>query len=184
MNNKEFDPLAWAAAGNDNEKYAKVSVSDLSEMTGQGNDKNELAKAKAVAEQLLSMGANIAESYDDYLRLGFALADGLGPDGHDLYHLLCAQSAKYREQECEKKWQECLNKKDGRTTIATFYKMAQEAGVDLSAIVRQTLPTLPHCHGSVLMANGSSNDRTITMLHIIISMCITPLTTLCRAMAL
>ena len=42
-------------------------------------------------------GANIAESYDDYLQLGFALANGLGEDGGDIYHKLCAQSAKYRE---------------------------------------------------------------------------------------
>ena len=165
MNHTTFDPLAWAATGNDNEKTANVSADGQKATTGQVYDADELAKARLVTEVLLGMGANIAESYDDYLRLGFALADGLGEQGRELYHQLCAQSTKYREHDCEKKWHECLNKRDGRTSIATFYKMAQEAGVDLSAIVRQTLPTLPHCQGSVLMANGSSSDRTNTNKH-------------------
>ena len=91
----------------------------------------ELAKATAVVRELIARGANIAESYDDYVRLGFALANGLGSDGRDLYHMLCAHSTKYRMQACERKWQECLRKADGRTSIATFYHMAREAGVDI-----------------------------------------------------
>ena len=91
----------------------------------------ELAKATAVVRELIAIGANIAESYDDYVRLGFALANGLGSDGRDLYHTLCAHSTKYRMQACERKWQECLRKADGRTSIATFYHMAREAGVDI-----------------------------------------------------
>ena len=105
----------------------------------------ELAKARAVCDELLQRGANIAESYEDYLRLGFALAEGLGSDGHDIYHDLCAQSTKYRQADCERKWQECLKKGDGRTTIASYYDMARQAGVDLSAVSRQfpQLPQLP-----------------------------------------
>jgi len=102
----------------------------------------EQQKAQAVCDALLRLGANIAESYDDYLKLGFALADGLGPQGHDIYHRLCAQSTKYREADCEKKWQECMAKHDGRTTIASFYMMAQQAGVDLSEIGRR-FPSFP-----------------------------------------
>ena len=96
--------------------------------------KEELAKVTAVARELISRGANIAESYDDYVRLGFALANGLGSEGRDIYHMLCAHSTKYRMQDCERKWQECLRKADGRTSIATFYHMARQAGVDLSTL--------------------------------------------------
>ena len=80
--------------------------------------------------------ANIAENYSDFVRLGFALANGLGSDGRDLYHMLCAHSTKYRMADCERKWQECLRKSDGRTSIATFYHMARQAGVDLKAITK------------------------------------------------
>lgn len=92
--------------------------------------------ATAVTRELIAIGANIAESYGDYVRLGFALANGLGSDGRALYHTLCAHSTKYRQGDCERKWQECLRQADGRTSIATFYHMARQAGVDISAIAK------------------------------------------------
>ena len=76
-------------------------------------------------------GASIAELYGDYVKLGFALANGLGSEGRRLFHMLCSQSQKYREADCERKWQECMSQNDGRTTIATFYHMARLAGIDL-----------------------------------------------------
>jgi len=100
----------------------------------------ELAKAKAVVRELLQRGANIADAYGDYLKLGFSLASGLGSEGHDLYHQLCSQSPKYNEADCERKWQECISKSDGRTTLATFYSMAKQAGIDLSRISREFKP--------------------------------------------
>ena len=89
-----------------------------------------------MVRQLIDRNANIAEEYLDYVRLGFALANGLGSDGRDLYHMLCAHSTKYRMEDCERKWQECLSKADGRTSIATFYHMAREAGVDIKNMKR------------------------------------------------
>lgn len=144
-NNKVFDPMAWASQNNANNNEQTSKTAPVT-TTIAANPNDELAKAQATANELLKLGANIAESYDDYLHLGMALANGLGEQGHDIFHQLCAQSSKYREGECEKKWQECLRKNDGRITIASFYKMAQDAGVDLTALAKQfpSKPQLPH----------------------------------------
>ena len=139
--NMIFDPLAWASQDNNANRETKNEapsesapvVNPIACVPPNG----ELAKAQAVCDELIQRGANIAESYEDYLKLGFALADGLGADGHDIYDTLCAQSKKYRKADCEKKWQECLSKRDGRTTIATFYDMAKQAGIDLSEVSRR-----------------------------------------------
>ena len=139
--NMIFDPLAWASQDNNANRETKNEapsesapvVNPIACVPPDG----ELAKAQAVCDELIQRGANIAESYEDYLKLGFALADGLGADGHDIYDALCAQSKKYRKADCEKKWQECLSKRDGRTTIATFYDMAKQAGIDLSEVSRR-----------------------------------------------
>lgn len=140
MNNKVFDPLAWASqennANSETKNEPKIVSAPVVNPSASVPPDGELAKAQAVCDELIGRGANIAESYDDYLQLGFALAHGLGASGHDIYHTLCAQSTKYRQADCEKKWQECLSKHDGRTTIATFYNMAKQAGVDLSALSR------------------------------------------------
>ena len=161
-NNKVFDPMVWATQNNAN-NISNEHTDKVSPVTNQiaQNPDDELAKAQATADELLRMGANIAESYDEYLHLGMALSNGLGEQGHDIYHQLCAQSSKYREGDCEKKWQECLHKNDGRITIASFYKMAQDAGVDLTAIARQfpSKPQLPHGYEEKRNQQGSEDNN-------------------------
>lgn len=130
--NIKFDPMAWVNQVDDSNSQPRVEDRGFPMADLYGDD--ELGKAQAVCDELMLRGANIAESYEDYLRLGFSLAQGLGSDGQDIYHALCSQSGKYRHDECEQKWQECLSKKNGSITIATFYKMAQDAGVDLKEV--------------------------------------------------
>ena len=103
----KFDPLAWVKKEDANSSQSRAEDRAYSPMAESYGD-DELGKAQAVCDELMARGANIAESYDDYLRLGFALAQGLGSDGHDIYHALCGQSGKYSHDECEKKWQESL----------------------------------------------------------------------------
>lgn len=124
--------MAWVNQVDDSNSQPRVEGRGFPMADLYGDD--ELGKAQVVCDELMFKGANIAESYEDYLRLGFSLAQGLGSDGHDIYHALCSQSGKYRHDECEQKWQECLSKKNGSITIATFYKMAQDAGVDLKEV--------------------------------------------------
>ena len=167
MNDKmSFDPMAWASKNNASNTANEPAVKEAQVMnpTAAASPDVELAKAQATADELLRLGANIAEGYDDYLQLGFALANGLGEQGRDIYHRLCAQSSKYREGDCEKKWRECLSKNDGRTTIASFYKMAQEAGVDLTALARQfpsisSKPQFPHSYEEKCNQQGLEGNK-------------------------
>ena len=141
-NNTTFDPMAWAAASDNNSKSANnVNGQMITDQVQKPQPAvpiygNELEKTKATVEELLRLGGNITESYEDWWECGCALAE-LGPEARALFHQVSSQSTKYREADCEKKWQECLSKRDGRITIATFYKMAQQAGVDLGAISRR-----------------------------------------------
>ena len=128
-----FDPVAWAGHSADFRQPKRQPISTRQPLLPM----EELAKARAVARELVRRGANIADSYGDYLKLGFALANGLGNEGRELYHELCSMSPKYREHDCERKWQQCMRQNNGRTTIATFYQMAKQAGIDLSCIARE-----------------------------------------------
>ena len=141
--NKIFDPMAWAGQTEQPDTVKEVKALSVEPAPATAASSDDREKILAVGQELLAMGANIAESYSDWLRLGFALADGLGSEGRDLFHQLSAASSKYNEAMCEKKWQQCLAKGNGRTTIKTFYFMAQQAGVDLSEIGRR-FPSNPH----------------------------------------
>ena len=133
-----FEPIAWAGKPMEARKPSTAAIRKPTSANSQPLlPMEELAKARAVVRELLRRGANVADSYGDYLKLGFALANGLGSDGRELYHQLCSTSPKYREGDCERKWQECMSRNDGRTTIATFYNMAKLAGIDLGSIARE-----------------------------------------------
>ena len=77
-------------------------------------------------------GINIAPDYDDYLKLGFALANGFGEGGRDYYHALCQVSEKYDSQQCDKQFDRCLKgaNKSG-ITVGTFYFMLKDNGIKL-----------------------------------------------------
>ena len=159
-NNNSFDPLAWAAAGNGTNTAKSVNA-QANTTAWQADDPDiERDKALAVGNELIARGANIAESYDDYLRLGFALAHGLGAGGGNLYHRLCAQSSKYNERDCEAKWQHCLRTSDGRITLATYYQMACRAGVDLSAVSQKFRPLRPFGHDSTSQGRDVGENNT------------------------
>ena len=170
MDNNTFDPMAWAAASDKNTKPANNANSQPTlghienpqpavPLVG-----NELEKAKAIVEELCRIGANIAESYNDWWECGCALAE-LGPEARDLFHHVSSQSYKYREADCEKKWQECLSKRDGRITIATFYKMAHDAGVDISAIGRRfpSTPPLRHVSANECIVSNEGESENVQM---------------------
>lgn len=131
MEGNTFDPMAWAESTQKVHKKNRPLCVPHPTACQPLSPTDELAKATAVTRELIRIGANIAEDYRDYVRLGFALANGLGSQGRDLYHMLCAHSTKYRMSDCERKWQECLRKADGRTSIATFYHMARQAGANI-----------------------------------------------------
>ena len=79
-NNTIFDPIAWAAATDNNSKPASNANDQIK---GQVQNPQpavldvgkELEKAKAAVEELLLLGGNIAESYNDWWECGCALAE-------------------------------------------------------------------------------------------------------------
>ena len=129
-----FNPLAWAsmmpASSSENTNVQSVNNAGMSTAD------NELQKVRAVCKELLARAANIADDENDYFHLLEAMAD-LGDDGKELCRILCQQSAKYEEPDFEKKWRWAMNNSRRTIHIATFYEMAKQNGVDLSAISRQ-----------------------------------------------
>ena len=132
--NNTFNPLAWASMvpASTSENTNAQSVNNA----GMSTADNELQKVRAVCKELLARAANIADDENDYFHLLEAMAD-LGDDGKELCRSLCQQSAKYEEPDFEKKWRWAMNNSRRTIHIGTFYEMAKQNGVDLSAISRQ-----------------------------------------------
>lgn len=82
---------------------------------------------------VVDLGLSIAESYEDYLNLSFALADELGESGRSHFHTLASMSAKYSSQQADRQYTIALRRDTTgrRVTIGTFYHMLKQAGVVL-----------------------------------------------------
>lgn len=120
-----FDPMAWAGLPEQPANVNEAKAPSVEPAAAEAATTDDWEKILAVGQELLAMGANIAESYSDWIRLGFALADGLGSQGRDLYHQLSALSGKYSEPRCEKQWKECLAKGNGAHHYQNFLLYGQ-----------------------------------------------------------
>jgi hypothetical protein len=88
-------------------------------------------KVDIVLQNIVNSGVNLADSYDEYMRLAFAIADGFGEGGRHYFHAIAAASAKYDSSHADKQYNIALKGNKQGITVGTFYWMAKQAGVDI-----------------------------------------------------
>ena len=85
-----------------------------------------------IFEQIRARSINIAESYADFLRLGFAFARHFGEAGRSDFHFIASQSAKYSYQKCDKQYTACLrHSATAGTGIGYFINACKAAGIEV-----------------------------------------------------
>lgn len=88
-------------------------------------------KVEELIKQVCEKRINMAHSYEDYLKIGFALANGFGEDGRRYYHMICFISDKYSESQCDKQYTYCSRDKTKGITVGTFYYLLKQHGIEL-----------------------------------------------------
>ena len=80
-------------------------------------------------------GTDITADYGDWLSIGFALADALGPDGEPYFHRISSYYPGYSQTEASKQYAACLHHKTTKTpvTIATLFHIASKHGLSVIA---------------------------------------------------
>lgn len=84
QNNTEvFDPIYWANLNNDKTTKSNESTSSLPTHPANGTSGSDdtTTQVTELAEIIVSQGIDITEGYGNWLKLGFALSDGLGEAG-------------------------------------------------------------------------------------------------------
>ena len=112
--------------------YADKLASSISKS---GNSYQETymsqAEQEALIAQLKSSNADITSGYNDWLKVGFALASEFGESGRRYFHDISSLYSRYERQECDKKYDQCLKSDNGKTNIATLFYLAEQQGVRL-----------------------------------------------------
>lgn len=130
MINKKFNVNDWLpieennkglSTGNDNpvERTAiKTTVEGASDL--------ELITSRIEAAQI-----DITSNYKDWCKIGFAIAHELNENGREYFNRISRFYPGYSRSDCDKQYDLCVNTKEKRTTIKSFFFLAQKAGIDI-----------------------------------------------------
>ena len=88
-------------------------------------------RVEALIAALRAAGADITADYNDWLKVGFALAGEFGEGGRGYFHDISSLYPGYDQAESDTKYTECLKSDSGRTDISTLFYLAKNQGVTL-----------------------------------------------------
>ena len=112
-----FDPIQWA----------KVSKAE---------------QIRTVANLIVEMNIDITEGYDNWRNIAFGISLEMGEAGRSIFHDISRFYAGYKYEECDKLYSNCIKRLHDTTdhsgiTIASFFKYAKEAGIDIKVAPSQ-----------------------------------------------
>lgn len=84
--------------------------------------------------KVISSGRNLADDYDTYLKIGFALADEFGESGRQYFHAVSSMSNKYETKSCDRQYTHCISAGGNKKIkIGTFYYFCKLNGIELKS---------------------------------------------------
>jgi len=110
-------------------------------------------------QQLRLRGANIAESYHDWVRIGMGFAASYRENGRDYFHQVSSLSAKYDRDKCDKKFNQCLKSTQGKVTISTFFYLAKQAGIEIKTERTRHIERVATMRALNVGQNGGYRDK-------------------------
>ena len=106
-----------------------------------------------VARRIEEAGIDITSGYVPWRNIAYAIADGRGESGRDIYHRISRFNPHYDYDEADGQYTACLNGHGSGITAATFFQLAKEHGIDI-----HTAP--PKVRKSSDAAPGKTADAT------------------------
>ena len=99
-------------------------------------------KIDSVVQEIEANGVDIAPDYGMWVNVGFALADGLGENGREVFHRISRLHPDYTPDTADKQFTNCLNGRGSGVTIASFFHYAAQAGIELHHPSNTILPNI------------------------------------------
>ena len=111
-------------------------------------------KVEKLIDLLKSSHTDITADYNDWLKVGFALASEFGESGRSYFHDISSINQGYSQTESDTKFTECLKSDSGRTDISTLFYLAKNKGITLFSH-----DTLDHHTRSANRTKGQSDKN-------------------------
>ncbi len=114
-------------------------------------------RVEALIAQLKASHTDITAGYNEWLKVGFAIASEFGESGRRYFHDICAIYSGYDATECDKKYDECLKTDSGRTSISTIFYLAEQQGVKLPHQEKNVNPSRPE------ISRDATSDKNVAV---------------------
>ena len=108
---------------------------------------------------------DLTRKHEDWVNLGFALADGLGENGRIYFHRLSLHNPQYSFDKADEMYRKCLKGKREGITIEYFFELAQKAGVNVSLMKDDLTTKTTKTTGVSSHAEGG--DDTVSVLSLL-----------------
>lgn len=86
---------------------------------------------------------DITGDYNQWVKIGFAIASKYGAAGEDYFQHISSFSVKYDSKDCSRQYRYCLRNKPG-ISIGTFYYYAKQAGIQINDKVEDHIAKVAH----------------------------------------
>jgi len=87
---------------------------------------------ETIVSRIEASHTDITDSYHDWIKIGFALANEHGEAGRTYFLRVSRFSSKYEYSACNIQYDKCLNAKGSRVHIGSFFYLAEQAGIDIA----------------------------------------------------
>lgn len=84
-----------------------------------------------IINQIQDRGINLAESYENYVQIGMALASEFASGGFQYFDAICQASTKYNYKRGKRDYEGFCANIDGRITIGTFYYLCKQENIQI-----------------------------------------------------
>ena len=127
---KTFSPEEWENVP------SKNNAKDCNTSNVPSADSHTSEDTRAKVERIVSLieqkGIDITSGYDNWLKVGFAFTSEFQEAGRCFFHRVSRQNVEYNTSDTDKQFNKCLAAHGDGITIATFFQMAKDAGIDIS----------------------------------------------------
>ena len=123
LNKKEFEIEDWIPGDEDKTESSKKEIIPLYPIS-----KNKNEAVEELVQWVEATGIDLTACYDDWLKIGFALANEFGESGTSYFHRISKFYPNYTHEECEKKYHKCVKANGGGVKIGTLFHYAKQAG--------------------------------------------------------
>jgi hypothetical protein len=117
---------------------------------------NVTLDVEKVIEQIRSRKIDITANYNDWLAIGFALADEFGESGRSYFHKVSENHPDYNQSKADKQFDECYKTRKNEG-IKPFFSIAKKHGIDISPVKDRQVPQIKQNDGKTEHGLNSEN---------------------------